>query len=65
MELVGNLCCGTDVLCHGFTGPALEVGDLVAVGNTGAYARTLSPLLFSGHEPPEELLVTETGAILQ
>lgn len=35
VELVGNLCCGTDVLCHGFTGPALEVGDLVAVGNTG------------------------------
>ena len=64
VELVGNLCCGTDVLCHGFTGPALEVGDLVAVGNTGAYARTLSPLLFSSHDGPEELLVDAAGNIL-
>ena len=64
VELVGNLCCGTDVLCHSFTGPALDIGDLVAVHNTGAYARTLSPLLFSSHEPPEELLVTEAGDIL-
>ena len=42
----------------------LDIGDLVAVHNTGAYARTLSPLLFSSHEPPEELLVTEAGDIL-
>jgi hypothetical protein len=29
----------------------------VAVGNTGAYARTLSPLLFSSHDVPAEFLI--------
>lgn len=57
VDIVGNLCCATDVLAKNFTGPALAVGDLVAVGNTGAYARTLSPLLFSSHDVPAEFLI--------
>lgn len=57
VDIVGNLCCATDVLAKGFTGPALSVGDLVAVGNTGAYAKTLSPLLFSSHDAPAEFLI--------
>ena len=57
VDIVGNLCCAADVLAKNFTGPALAVGDLVAVGNTGAYARTLSPLLFSSHDVPAEFLI--------
>lgn len=57
VDIVGSLCCATDVLAAGFTGPALSAGDLVAVGNTGAYARTLSPLLFSSHDAPAEFLI--------
>ena len=56
-DIVGNLCCATDVIQQGYTGAALEVGDLVAIGNTGAYARTLSPLLFSSHDAPAEFLI--------
>lgn len=65
VDIVGNLCCGTDVLCRDFTGPAVQVGDLVTVGNTGAYARTLSPLLFSSHEAPKELLVDAAGNVVE
>ena len=57
VDIAGNLCCAVDVLAKNFTGPALAVGDLVAVGNTGAYARTLSPLLFSSHDVPAEFLI--------
>lgn len=57
VDIAGNLCCAADVLAKNFTGPALAVGDLVAVGNTGAYARTLSPLLFSSHDVPAEFLI--------
>lgn len=49
VHLVGNLCCALDVLQEGFTGPALEIGDLVAVSNAGAYACTLSVQRFSSH----------------
>ena len=60
VDIAGNLCCAADVLAKNFTGPALAVGDLVAVGNTGAYARTLSPLLFSSHDVPAEFLIRKT-----
>ena len=56
----GLRLCGGPLLVSLFpflTGPALAVGDLVAVGNTGAYARTLSPLLFSSHDVPAEFLI--------
>ena len=64
VHLVGNLCCALDVLQEGFTGPALEIGDLVAVSNAGAYACTLSVQRFSSHRPPVELLVDGDGNIL-
>ena len=38
VDIAGNLCCAADVLAKNFTGPALAVGDLVAVGNTGGNA---------------------------
>lgn len=64
VHLVGNLCCALDVLQEGFTGPALEIGDLVAVSNAGAYACTLSVQRFSSHHPPAELLVDGDGNVL-
>ena len=57
VDIVGNLCCATDVVQRDYTGAALDVGDIVAIGNTGAYARTLSPLLFSSHDAPAEFLI--------
>ena len=44
--------------------PELEIGDLVAVSNAGAYACTLSVQRFSSHRPPAELLVDGDGNVL-
>ena len=60
-DIVGNLCCAADVLAEDFTGPKLEVGDLIEVKNAGAYACTLTAQRFSGHQPPRELLVYGDG----
>lgn len=56
VTIVGNLCTAVDVIAEGITLPTLEVGDLVAVTNAGAYAATLSPTRFSSHPAPQEFL---------
>ena len=63
VDIVGNLCCAADVLAEGFTGPGLDVGDLIEVRNAGAYACTLTAQRFSSHRPPEELLVYGDGRV--
>ena len=40
------------------------VGDLIAVGNAGAYACTLTAQRFSSHLPPKEFLVDGSGHIM-
>jgi diaminopimelate decarboxylase len=35
----------------------VEAGDILAVGCSGAYGLTASPLHFITHEPPKEILV--------
>lgn len=64
VDIVGNLCCAQDVLKEDFTGPALSVGDLIEVGNAGAYACTLTAQRFSSHLPPQELLVDGEGNVM-
>jgi diaminopimelate decarboxylase len=56
-ELVGPLCTPLDVLGRGVSVPNLEVGDLVAVFQSGAYARSASPLGFLSHATPAEVMV--------
>ena len=63
VDLVGNLCCAADVLEEDFTGPALDIGDLIEVRNAGAYACTLTAQRFSSHTPPQELLVHGDGRV--
>lgn len=65
VDIVGNLCCAADVLAEGFTGPRLEVGDLIEVRNAGAYACTLTAQRFSSHRPPQELLVYDDGHTIE
>ena len=65
VNIVGNLCCAQDMLCEHFTGPRLEVGDLIAVGNAGSYACTLTAQKFSSHIPPRELLVRADGTVVE
>jgi len=55
VDVVGPLCTPLDVLARDVHFPAGEVGDLVGVFQSGAYARTSSPLGFLSHPTPPEV----------
>lgn len=57
VDVVGPLCTPLDVLARGVRLPQAEVGDLVGVFQSGAYARTASPLGFLSHPTPPEVWV--------
>jgi diaminopimelate decarboxylase len=56
VDVVGPLCTPLDVLARNLPLPTVEVGDLVGVLQSGAYARTASPLGFLSHPAPPEVL---------
>ena len=62
VDVVGPLCTPLDVLGREVDLPVSQVGDLVAVFQSGAYARTASPLGFLSHPSPAEVLV-ENGQV--
>jgi diaminopimelate decarboxylase len=55
-SVVGPLCTPLDLLADRVDLPAAEVGDLIAVFQSGAYGYTASPLGFLSHPPAEQLL---------
>ena len=57
VDVVGPLCTPLDVLAREARLPAADVGDLVGIFQSGAYARTASPLGFLSHPSPAEVLV--------
>jgi len=57
VDVVGPLCTPLDVLARAVELPEIEVGDLVGVFQSGAYARAASPLGFLSHPAPPEALV--------
>jgi len=57
-DVVGPLCTPLDVLGRDVELPAVRPGDLIGVFQSGAYARTASPLGFLSHRTPAEILVT-------
>jgi diaminopimelate decarboxylase len=57
VDVVGPLCTPLDVLARGVRLPHAEVGDLVGVFQSGAYARSASPLGFLSHASPPEVWV--------
>lgn len=57
VDVVGPLCTPLDMLARGIDLPAVEVGDLIGVFQSGAYARTSSPWGFLSHPFPPEVLV--------
>ncbi len=59
VDVVGPLCTPLDVLARNIRLPAATVGDLVGVFQSGAYARTSSPLGFLSHPAPPEVLVSQ------
>lgn len=59
VEVVGPLCTPLDVLARSIKLPPAEIGDLVGVFQSGAYARAASPLGFLSHPSPPEVLVDQ------
>jgi len=64
VEIVGPLCTPLDTLGRAVTVPRVDVGDLMAVFQSGAYARTASPLGFLSHPSPPEVMVQRGKARL-
>lgn len=56
-SVVGCLCTPLDLLADKAELPPAEVGDLVAIFQSGAYGLTASPTAFLGHPAPVEVLV--------
>jgi len=61
VDLAGPLCTPLDVLARGASLPRTNVGDLIGVFQSGAYARSASPQGFLSHPSPPEIWV-EAGA---
>jgi diaminopimelate decarboxylase len=57
VDVVGSLCTPLDVLARGIKLPYTEVGDLIGIFQSGAYARSASPLGFLSHPTPPEVWV--------
>lgn len=64
VDIVGPLCTPLDVLARSLPAPKIQVGDLIAICQSGAYARSASPLGFLSHPAPPEVLVAEGEARL-
>lgn len=64
VDVVGPLCTPLDVLARNVMLPKAEAGDLIGVFQSGAYARTASPLGFLSHPTPPEVWVEEGRAHL-
>jgi diaminopimelate decarboxylase len=60
-DLYGPLCTSIDQIGRGVMLPGAEVGDLIALRNSGAYGLTSSPIHFISHDPPREILVESSG----
>lgn len=58
-EVVGPLCTPLDTLGRSVQLPRAQVGDLIGIFQSGAYARTASPLGFLSHPSPPEVLVED------
>jgi diaminopimelate decarboxylase len=59
VDVVGPLCTPLDVLARGVSLPRADAGDLIGVFQSGAYARSASPLGFLSHPTPPEVWVEE------
>ena len=55
--LNGPLCTTIDVLATNIELPQLEVDDVIAIENSGAYGLTASPTRFISHPEPREVIV--------
>jgi len=64
-DLFGPLCTTIDTVARRIQLPVLRAGDLLAIGSSGAYGLTASPLYFISRRFPKEVLVSFDGDDLQ
>ncbi len=57
VSVVGPLCTPLDILANNMTLPTAEIGDLVAVYQSGAYGFSASPHRFLSHPMTQEILI--------
>jgi diaminopimelate decarboxylase len=57
VDVVGPLCTPLDTLARNVALPSAEIGDLFGIFQSGAYARSASPLGFLSHAAPPEIWV--------
>ena len=57
VDVVGPLCTPLDTVARGVTLPRAQIGDLFGIFQSGAYARSASPLGFLSHAAPPEIWV--------
>lgn len=63
--LVGPLCTTIDTIAERIDLPKLSNGDIIAIGSSGAYGLTASPINFISHPQPYEFLVSGTAMNIQ
>lgn len=56
-NITGPLCTPNDLLAKEVLLSHCEIGDLICVGNSGAYGATASPVYFLSHGYPAEVMV--------
>ena len=61
VDVVGPLCTPLDTLARNVSLPKAEIGDLFVIFQSGAYARSASPLGFLSHPTPPEVWM-ESGS---
>ncbi len=61
VTLVGPTCTPIDIVHKGCELPELQVGDLIAMRDFGAYTTSYSAIHFCGHPWPAEVLVAKDG----
>jgi diaminopimelate decarboxylase len=59
VDVVGPLCTPLDIVGRSLHLPEAEIGDLVGIFQSGAYARSASPLAFLSHPTPPEVWVED------
>jgi diaminopimelate decarboxylase len=57
-SVTGNLCESGDVFCHDRELPEIREGDVLAIGNAGAYGYAMSSV-YNSRPRPAEVLITD------
>src|SRR5262245_13973028 len=64
VDVVGPLCTPLDTLGRALQLPKADIGDFIAILQSGAYARAASPLGFLSHPSPAEVWVDDREPFL-